>query len=97
MSSIYPTRTPDTTANIEAFLADAIAKKRVAPAMLPARVKLRLTSGSKAHIVERMAEDMRTFGEGMTEKDLIRLGYPIEIIRICAEAANQKAMARALN
>ena len=58
-----------------------------------ARVTLRVKRS--AELIDRMADDMRAFGEGMTRQDLRRLGYTDSQIDACAEAANRRALSRA--
>lgn len=95
----YPTRQPITTANIEAAIAERIA--RLFPSgEIPrvARLRLRVTkftAAAQAAIVEQMAEVMRMFGEGMTEMDLKREGFTEDQIRHCARQAGDRAMQRA--
>lgn len=85
-TTTYPTRNPITNAGIEAFLASVPTQPRTA------RVTLRVKRS--AELVERMADDMRTFGEGMTRQDLRRLGYTESQIDACGEDANRRALSR---
>lgn len=88
-SATYPTKQPITNAGIEAFLAS------IAPPPRTARVKIRVkqfTPAVCAAIVERMAHDMRMFGDGMTEDDLKRAGYSQDEIFHCAKNARDLAM-----
>jgi hypothetical protein len=97
----YPTRTPGETANLEAFLAESIARRfpdGAPPPNLAGKVILKvkkLTPRGQARIVERMAADMYRHGEGMTEGDLVHLGYSAEIQKLCAPKAREIAAARA--
>lgn len=97
MSSIYPTRQPVTTANIQAFLADVVARKKGTVLARPTAVigKVTMKAALKTLIVERMAEQMRDHGEGMTRHDLRRKGWSYPIIDICADEANALASERA--
>ena len=86
-NATYSTRQPITNAGIEAFLAS------LPPAPRTARVTLRVKRS--AALIDRMADDMRAFGEGMTRIDLRRLGYTDSQIDACAEDANRRALSRA--
>ena len=83
-NTTYATRQPITNAGIEAFLAS------LPPVPRTARVTLRVKRSPA--LIERMADDMRTFGEGMTRHDLRRLGYTDSQIDACAEMANRRAL-----
>lgn len=63
------------------------------PAPRTARVIVREKVSDR--LIDRMAADMRAFGEGMTRTDLKRLGYTESQIEDCAEEANRRALARA--
>lgn len=91
MSSIYPTNQPITNAGIAAFLASVQASQAPRTARVNVRVK------RSAELIDRMADDMLTFGEGMTRRDLQRAGYSEGQIDACHEAANSRAIARARN
>lgn len=95
-STTYPTSQPITNANLDAWLAERLARRFPNGAPLrTARVRLRVTKfspGAEAVIVDRMADDMRRFGEGMTERDLRLAGYTEKQIEICAGKANVRAL-----
>jgi hypothetical protein len=84
-SPTYPTRQPITNANLAAFLA-------AHPPRRTARVIV--TEKPSEAMIERMAADMRAFGEGMTRVDLKRI-YTDRQIDACAEEAARRARARA--
>jgi hypothetical protein len=89
-STTYPTRQPDTTAAIEA----AMANREIArTALLNVRVK-QYTPAGMAEIVGRMSEAMRLFGPGMTEDDL-KADFSDDEIKHCAKPARDRAMQRA--
>lgn len=90
---MYETRQPITTANIQAAIASIAAREHATPR--PAAIgAIRLKTACRTAIVERMAEQMLDHGEGMTEGDLIRLGWSHQIVDLCAADANRLARHR---
>lgn len=96
--SLYPTRHPITTSNIEAAIAGAMARKYpdgAAPRTARVKVRIKADETNRAIIVENMSEDMRAFGEGMTRKDLRLLGYTDQMLDLYGDEANRQARQRA--
>lgn len=83
---MYPTRTPITNANLNAYLAMASKLDDEVVSGKPVPKKFRNSA-----IVDAMAEAMRERGEGCTDKDLRRAGFSQTEIDAHGEKASDRA------